>query len=305
MESAQKRSALIKHVAAERIKDEFSKLIMTKNPMIGLVLGQKLGILEQFIPELTKSVHVQQNKEHIYDVWEHTLRSVQHGADRDFPLHVRLAGLFHDIGKPRTREWNEEKKDWTFYGHEVAGAKMGLEIMRRLKFSNKLTELVIKLVRGHMFFSDVEKISLSAVRRVVSRVGREHIWDLMNVRVCDRIGMGRPKETPYRLRKYKSMIEEALRDPTSVAMLKIDGDEVIRETGLKPGPKIGYVLYALLNEALDKPEINQPEFLVKRAKEMAKLSEPELKSLGEKGKERKLSVELEEIRQIRQRHKVS
>jgi tRNA nucleotidyltransferase (CCA-adding enzyme) len=176
--------------------------------------------------------------------------------------------------------------------------------MERLKFPVKLTEMVVKLVRNHMFFTDIERITLSAVRRIIRNVGREEVWRLMEVRTCDRVGMGRPKEAPYRLRKYKSMIEEALRAPTSVGMLKISGNDVIRETGLAAGPKIGLILHALLNEALDQPDLNQPEFLVKRAKELAQLSEIALKQAGEAGKEKKEQKEAEELNKIRSKYHV-
>ena len=247
---------------------------------------------------------MKQNGDHMYDVWEHALRVLQHSADKDYPLHVRLAALFHDIGKPRTRRWGEEKKDWTFYGHDVVGAKMTREILNRLKFPGKIVTDVTKLVRNHMFFTDIDKITLSAVRRIIRNVGREEVWDLMQVRMCDRIGMGRPKESPYRLRKYESMIEEALRAPTSVAMLKIDGNEVIRETGIKPGPKLGYILHALLEEALETPENNEKEYLLKRSKELATLSDQELEKLGKKAKEKKEEVEQAELSKIRSKYKV-
>ncbi len=104
-----------------------------------------------------------------------------------------------------------------------------------------------------MFFSDTEQITLSAVRRIISNVGKEHIWDLMNLRVADRVGTGRPKESPYRLRKYRSMIDEALHDPISVGMLKINGKDILELTNSNPGPKVGYILHILLEEVLDDP----------------------------------------------------
>ncbi len=99
-----------------------------------------------------------------------------------------------------------------------------------------------------MFFSDTEAITLSAVRRMVANVGKEHIWELMDVRIADRIGTGRPKESPYRLRKYHSMIDEAMRDPISVSMLKIDGKKIMEVGKIAPGPSIGFVLAALLEK---------------------------------------------------------
>lgn len=302
--SIQKNAYLLDKISPERIREEFIKIIMGKEPMIGLVLANKLGALKYVVPELEEGVHMKQNGDHTYDVWEHTLRVLQHSADKKYPLHVRLGALFHDIGKPRTRRWSDEKKDWTFYGHDVVGARITKQVLDRLKFSRKITEEVVKLVRNHMFFTDIDKITLSAVRRTIRNVGREEVWDLMAVRMCDRIGMGRPKESPYRLRKYESMIEEALRAPTSVTMLKINGADVIRETDLKPGPKIGFILHALLEEALEEPEKNNHEHLAARAKELAALSDEDLKKLGEKGKEKREEIEQEEIGKIRSKYNV-
>lgn len=294
----------LKHISMERIRDEFSKMVMTKNPMIGIVMCQKLGILKYIVPELEQGIGVDQNGDHIYTVWEHNIRALQHSADRGWPLHVRLAALFHDIAKPETRRWSDDKNDWTFYGHDVVGGRVTEKLLRRLKYPQKIVDVVSALVRYHLFFSDIEKITLSAVRRIVKNVGPENVWDLMNVRACDRIGMGRPKETPYRLRKYQSMIEEAMRAPISVGMLKIDGLRIIEVTGEKPGPKLGFILHALLEEVLDDPEKNTEMFLVKRTLELAKLPLDELKKLGEEGKEKKAEAEEEELATIRKRHGV-
>lgn len=304
LEAMRKKADLLSLIATERIRDEFSRIVLSSNLMSGIFILHKIGVLKQFLPELEEGVHMKQNGDHIYDVWEHTLRVAQHAADKDWPFHVRLAALFHDIGKPRTREWSKEKNDWTFYGHDVVGAKMTRKIMERLKFPRELSETVERLVRYHMFFSDIDKITLSAVRRIIRNVSRENIWDLMHVRNCDRIGMGRPKESPYRLRKYQSMIEEALRAPTSVGMLKIKGGDVLHETGMVAGPKIGHILHALLEEVLEKPELNEESYLVKRTKELAKLNDLELENLGKQGKDKKSEIEGEELKKIRDKYAV-
>lgn len=298
------KASHLKEIAMERIRDEFSKMIMSGNPMIGIVMSEKLGLLDYIAPDLKRGIGIEQNGDHIYTVWEHNLRALQHSADRGWPLHVRLASLFHDISKPETRRWSDEKKDWTFYGHDVVGRRVAKKALENLKYPKKIVEIVSTLVRYHLFFSDIEKITLSAVRRIVRNVGPENVWDLMKVRSCDRIGMGRPKETPYRLRKYESMIEEAMRAPVSVAMLKIDGAKIMDVTRETPGPRLGYILHALLEEAIDTPEYNNEEFLVKRTLELAKLSDAELKKLGEEGKERKEEEEAGEIAEIRKKYKV-
>lgn len=294
-----KNNALLKEIAGERIRDEFTKIVMSNRPMEGVLLCSKLGLLQHFIPELETAFHVKQNKAHSFDVGEHLIRTVAHGAKKEFPLEVRLASLFHDISKPETRRWSEEKKDWTFYGHDVVGARVAAKILERLKFPMKLTEKVTKLVRWHMFFSDTEIITHSAVRRLLMNVGKENIWDLMNVRACDRIGTGRPKESPYRLRKYHSLIEEVMHDPITVGMLKIKGGEVMEIAKIQPSQKIGFILHALLEEALEDPKKNTKEYLSQRTIELSALSDKELEKLGKQGKEKRLETEEERVSEIR------
>lgn len=302
LQAIKDNSALLEKIARERVRDEFIRIIMSDMPMEAIQLAQNVGILKHIVPELEKSIGVEQNQAHSYDVWEHLLRSLQHAADKKWPLEIRLAALLHDISKPETRRWAEDKKEWTFYGHEVVGARVSRKILERLHFPKKVIEKVTILIRWHMFFTDTEQITLSAVRRMISNVSRENIWDLMNLRICDRIGTGRPKEDPYRLRKYKSMIEEALADPISVGMLKIDGKRLMDVTHVTPGPKIGYVLHALLEEVLDDPKLNTTEYLEKRAQELIILPENELKKMGKEGKEKKEAAESEKVEEIRKKY---
>ena len=295
---------LLQNISTERIRDEFTKIIMSDKPMNGLIAVRKLGLLSFITPELEKTVGVEQGGAHSFDVWEHLLRSLQGSADKKYPLELRLSALFHDISKPESRRKGMGNKEWTFYGHEVLGARKTKKILENLKFPTKIIEKVVSMIRWHMFFSDTEQISLSAVRRMIVNVGRENIWDLMNLRICDRIGTGRPKEDPYRLRKYHAMIEEALRDPISVGMLKIDGKRIMEISKITPGPKIGFTLHALLEEVLDDPTKNTEEYLENRAIELIKMPENELKALGEQGKMSKEEADDEEIKRIRSTHKV-
>jgi poly(A) polymerase/tRNA nucleotidyltransferase (CCA-adding enzyme) len=295
---------LLLNISKERIRDEFVKIIMSDRPMDGILLLKKLNILQFVVPDLLEADGVEQNKAHSFDVLTHLLKSLQHSADKGYSLEIRLASLFHDISKPETRRWGSEQKQWTFYGHEVLGAKRTKKILQNLKFSSEIVEKVVKLVRWHMFFSDTEQITISAVRRMIANVGKENIWDLMDVRICDRIGTGRPKEDPYRLRKYHSMIEEAMRDPISVSMLKVDGKKIMEILGIPPGPKIGYILNALLGEVLENPKLNDLDYLSDRTVALAKIEENELISLAEKGKTEKDDKNTEEIKDLRKKHRV-
>lgn len=296
----------VKHldkISKERIRDEFTRIIMSTEPMLGMAMVERLGMLPYIAPELVKAVGVEQNKEaHKYTVFEHLLRSLQHAADKGWGLDIRLASLFHDVCKPHTMR--KQGESTTFYGHDIVGARVTHETLTNLRFPVKLVEKVTKLVRWHMFFSDTEQITLSAVRRLIVNVGKENIWDLMNLRACDRIGTGRPKESPYRLRKFHAMIEEAMHDPVSVGMLKIDGKRVMEVTHETPGPKIGFTLHALLEEVIEDPNKNTPEYLESRAEELVKLEINELKRLGEAGKDIKEREEQKVLEEIKGKHGV-
>lgn len=303
-ESIERNKELINNVSRERIRDEFCKLLMSKYPMRGLVLLKDTGLLSFIIPELERGIGIMQNQAHRFDVWEHNLRTLQHSADKNWPLHVRLSAVFHDISKPETRRFSKEKHDYTFYGHDVVGGRVTREIMTRLKFSKELIEKVSMFVRWHMFFSDTEQITLSAVRRLITNVGKDNIWDLIDLRICDRIGTGRPKEEPYRLRMYQSMVEQALQDPISLKMLKTDGERIMNVTHVTSGPKVGQVLHALFDEVLGDPSKNTEEYLDSRAKELINLSDIELKLLAHAGKKGIEEKNTEQVKKIRSQFKV-
>jgi len=295
----------LRHVSCERVRDELVRILNSDQPMDALILMQKLGVLEVILPEVAVAVGVEQNKAHSYDVFEHLLRSVQHAADKHFSQEVRLAALFHDVSKVGARRHSEEKDDWSFHGHEVVGSRETRKILERMRFPRETADKVVKLVRWHMFFSDPDLITLSAVRRMVRNVGEENIWDLLNLRICDRIGTGRPKEQPFRFRKYKAMVEQALRDPISVKMLQTNGNHIMEKFHEKPGPKIGHVLNALLEEVLENPDLNTEEYLDKRTGELLEMPGKSLKSLGDKGKERREAEEDAEVKQILDKHHVN
>lgn len=293
------------HISNERIRDEFVRILNSEQPMMALVLCQQLGLLEFIAPDLLRGIGIDQNQAHSYTVFEHNLRALQHAADKGWDFDIRLAALFHDISKPETRRRSEEKNDWTFHGHEVVGSRVTKKALGDLKFSRETIEKVTKLVRWHMFFSDPDQISLSAVRRMIRNVGEENIWDLLNLRICDRIGTGRPKEQPFRFRKYKAMVEEALRDPISVKLLKIDGKVLMERLHVQPGLRMGWILNALLNEVLDDPKRNTEEYLLGKAEEFFKMPDSELIALGNEGRKKREEKEDEEIQQILKKHHVN
>ncbi len=291
-------------IAIERISTEFQKLILSETPMQGIGFLEKLGLLPYVLPEIEASIGCEQGGIHAYDVYEHLLRTLQAAADKGYSLEMRLAALLHDIGKPATRRTGGKNKLYTFFGHEVVGARMTKAILERLKLPRETIDTVENLVRWHMFFADTEEITLAAVRRTITRVGEDQIENLLNLRVCDRIGTGRPKEQPFRFRKYKAMVDEALRDPISVKMLKMDGTRIMAITGEKPGKKLGYILHALLEEVLVDPGKNSEDYLDNRVKELILLDETALKELGDAGKDKLAEEEAAALKAIAREHKV-
>lgn len=295
---------LLKRISIERITIEFLRIIHSKEPMQGIVFLQSLGLLQHIVPELIAGIGCEQGGIHAFDVFEHNVRTLQAAADKNFSLEVRLAALFHDIGKPATRRTGGKNKLYTFFGHEVVGARMTKTVLERLKLPRETIDTTVNLVRWHMFFSDPDEITLSAVRRTITRIGEEHIENLLNLRVCDRIGTGRPKEQPFRFRKYKAMVDEALRDPISVKMLKVNGDRIMELSTEKPGKKLGYILHALLEEALEDSTKNTPEYMEKRALELLDVPDSELVELAEAGKKKQAEEEAQALKDIAREHRV-
>ena len=306
MTAIKKLAPSLSHISKERIRDELLKIIDAPYAMDAFIVMNRLGILAEILPELEEGIGCEQGGTHSYDVWTHLLKSLEHGTNKNYPLSIKIAALFHDIGKPRTRRKANGRgsKEWTFYGHEVVGAKMTKDIMKRLKFPNIISEPVIKLVRYHMFFSDPDEITLSAVRRMIKNVGKDLIWDLMDLRTCDRIGTGRPKEKPYRLRKYHAMIEEVMRDPISVGMLKINGDYMIQDMDITPGKRMGWMLHALLEEVLDDPTKNNEQWLKEKVIDLNTLKDKDLQKLGEAGKDKREEKEYQAVKKLHRKHNV-
>lgn len=299
--AVQKFAGFVQYIAFERIRDEFTRIIMSKNAVKGIELLRESNLLKEIIPELLQGYNILQNKHHKYDVYTHLLKSLDYAVKKNYSLEIRLASLFHDIGKPLTKqgEWPNS----TFYGHEILGAKMTKKILERLRYPNKTIQKVSHLVRHHMFYLEIEKITPSAVRRLVRRVGWEHLEDLFKLREADRIGSGVLKAVPYRLRYLKFLIEKVHLEPITPKMLKINGNDIMA-LGISQGPKVGWILKALLEEVIDDPLKNEREYLIKRANELRNLPDEDLKKLALEGEEKIEEIAKKKEEEIRKKYRV-
>lgn len=273
-------SETIQKVSQERIRDELIKIVMGENPERGMNLLQQIGLLKYIVPELEEGVRVGQNKHHIYTVFEHNIKSLQFAADFGYPLHIRLAALLHDVGKPKTKR--PQGNDFSFHAHEFVGARMAETALKRLRFPAELVKEVSHLVRYHMFYYDVGKVTEAGARRLLRRVGgKEKFEDLVKLRMAERKGSGVPKAEPYRLRHLQFLIEKASQEPITVGQLTIKGSDLVKDLKMTPGPAFGGILNALLAEVLDDPAKNNREYLIRRAAELKDKNPEELKKLGE------------------------
>jgi len=293
-----KHAGLLSRVSKERIRDEFSRIILSRNPAEGVDLLRETGLLRHVVPELEEGVGMAQNLHHEFEIYEHNLRSLR--ACRSPKLDVRLAALLHDVGKARTKRGEGYRA--TFHGHERVGARMTREILRRLRYPADVVERTTLLVDRHMFYYNVGEVTESSVRRLIRKTGLENMKDLIELRIADRLGSGVPKAKPYKLRHLEYVIEKVSNDPVSVRMLAIGGQDLMRDLGLVPGPKIGAILDVLLAEVIEDPERNTKGHLLGRARALA---EEDLETLRERAKETIEERREEDDRSIKNRHRVS
>ena len=203
-------------------------------------------------------------RHHIYDVGNHLLMSLKFCKSED-PV-TRFATLVHDIGKPQTYK-KLPTGVITFYNHEMVSTKIAQNLAERLKFSRKETDKFITLVRWHQFTVDEHQTD-SAIRRVLRNVGLENMDDMLALRVADRLGGG-ARETSWRLEEFKKRLIEVQKQPFTVRDLKIDGNDVMKELKLKPGPEVGKILNDLFDKVVEKKVENEKEVLLKKLRTLS------------------------------------
>jgi tRNA nucleotidyltransferase (CCA-adding enzyme) len=255
------RAELVRHLSGERIAAELDKLLGLPRPSVGLRLLAETGVLDHVAPELAAQRGVSQNKVEGEDLWDHTLRSVD-AVPATRPV-VRLAALLHDLGKPATAA------DGHFYGHDRVGAELATAFLERLRYPRAVTERVVALVRLHMFTYH-EGWTDTAVRRFIGKVTRPVLDELFELRAADNAGSGLPSDAAGLAELRRRVAEQLAAD---VALdrgdLAVDGEDLIAEVGLRPGPTIGRVLDALVERVIADPALNDRPTLLLLARSLA------------------------------------
>ena len=255
-----KNAKLLQKIAGERIREELFLILKSDHPGDGMVLLKNSGILEQIMPEMLLGVGMTQKGHHIYDVWKHSLETLNNCELID-PL-TRLAAFLHDIGKAKTI--NSIDGENTFYNHEVVGSRMAVAIGKRLKLSNEELQKLFILVRWHMFTAS-EMQTDKAVRRFIRNVTVPYLGDMVTLRRGDRIGSG-ARESSWRWELFKKRLIEVQKQPFSIKDLKVNGRDVMEILKIKPSRKVGEVLEKLFTEVEENPKLNEREILLGKIK---------------------------------------
>lgn len=254
-------------VAAERKRDELDKIIGSRKPSTGFLLMEQTGLLHELLPELAGCRNVEQKGGHRFDVLDHSLLACDFAAEKGWPHEVRLAALFHDIGKPVVCAVNEFGVR-TFYRHDREGAALARNILSRFRYSNAVIDTVVHLIEEHMF-QYTEDWSDAAVRRFIIRVGKAHLPKLYKLRHADAFATAGEPPRPDFLIPLMDRANRVLDEKKALSLkgLAISGKDII-DMGVTPGPRIGIILNELLEAVLDDPELNTKEKLLEIAGKM-------------------------------------
>ena len=259
-DAIRRNAALTASLSGERIQQEMMKMLGAARPSVALQLLSDTGVLAVICPELEECKLTPQEKAAAENVFEHLLATVDATPAND-PV-LRLAGLFHDIGKPETFA------DGHFHQHEFVGEAKTRAILRRWKIDKETVSEVAHLIRNHMFWYQTEW-SGSAVRRFIRKIGLENIPALFALRRADNIGSGAKSPRMYALEALWQRVQEEIDAANAFSLrdLKIDGNDLMTELGVPQGPAIGRILSALFERVTDEPALNTREALLELAKE--------------------------------------
>ncbi len=248
-------------LSGERVNQETAKMLSAPRPSVAFRMLSDVGLLAVICPELEECKKTPQDKVGAEDVFEHSLATVDATPANDLVL--RLAGLFHDIGKPETFA------DGHFHQHEFVGEFKARQILRRWKFDKETVAEVTHLIRNHMFWYETHWTD-AAVRRFIRKIGLDYIPALFALRRADNIGSGARSPRMYALEALWQRVEKeiAAANAFSPRDLKIDGTDVMRELGIPPGREVGRILGDLFERVLDEPALNTREKLIELAKAM-------------------------------------
>ena len=264
---------LVDMVSVERRQQELTKMLLGKNPETALRLVGELGLLPYLFLDLVPSMGCSQLPHHKEDCWEHALQTLKSAKKED--LSLRLACLTHDIAKPACRK-EIEKDRFIFYNHDILGEKMVRKALTDLRFANDTIDKVSEYTRYHMrplLYSFHMKDP--ALQRLVGSLRHITIRDLIRFMLCDVRGnmTNEGKGFAFTLEIVRPVLARIRRIEKEGRVLKlkdlpVNGDDLMKELGIRPGPEVGKILAKLYTIALQKPKSATREKLLAEAKKL-------------------------------------
>lgn len=256
---------LIKNISIERVRDELCKILISDSPCTGLNMLKDIGILEIILPEINSLVnYTPRCNNHNRDVFNHTLNVISNTHN---DLILRLAALFHDIGKLNTLKELPNGHCY-FPGHAQEGAIMLKPILSKLKFDNNTIEKVSAIIYDHLVLDVNYMPTDGEIKRLLIRVGVDNIFTLFNLQRADINSLWDPipflKKVDYVSERVNFILKN--NEPLFIKDLNITGSDLMKELNLKPGKIIGEILTFLLENILDDSTLNTKESLLKIAK---------------------------------------
>ena len=247
--AVRERASRLGIISAERIRAEFVKILMSSNATAGLEMLRETGLLEHFAPELVAMYGVTQNVYHLYDVWTHSLKTLEL-IPADAGMILRLVALLHDLGKVQTRSVDEQGTVH-FYRHEAVGADIARRFLQRLRFSNAIISRVSFLICMHLRVGEYdEHWSDAAVRRLIRDAG-DSLDDLVTLTAADKDAANTAMERVdlCAFRDHVDRVREKLLGQRIGSPL--DGGEIIEALGIEPGPQVGAMKAYLESEIVE------------------------------------------------------
>ena len=250
----------IPSLSKERIYDELIKIIKSEKPSISFELFRETGIMPIILPELQNCYGIEQKGSHDFDVYYHLLKSCD--AVPAVETDIRIAALFHDLGKPQVKRIGEDGLP-TFYNHEKISEDIARSIMLRFRFPKEKMKRILHLIGNHMFHYTPDW-SDAAVRRFIKKVGLENLEDQYKLRAADIMGISEKTIDFQNLNSLKLRVLVILENENafSIKDLAINGNDLMNDLNIPGGPGIGMILNFLLETVLDDPGQNKKENLL-------------------------------------------
>ncbi len=262
-----RNAELIEKVSAERIRDELNRTLLSPHFLQGLELLKETGLLFLIVPELKEGwLFAQYHPSHQYTIFDHTFEALRYTPSS---IKVRLAVLLHDVGKPRCFRRGEDGRGH-FYGHNHLGAIMAERILKRLRYEKRMIRSITTLIREHMLNLSMGP---AGIRKLIVRVGRELIPELLIVRQADFLAHSTLiiEQDLDDFERFRERLEAIMKEETAfkVKDLAVDGIDVQKILNCRPGPVVGRTLKLLWNEILVDPRKNNRSYLLARIRELA------------------------------------